>query len=617
MIDLWDVPAAGVDFAEIPPGQFGPDAFVPRPYQLEDISASLVAWKAGSRAVLYRAATGTGKATVLATLATTHRASERSLCLVNTIKLAKQLRETFARQLGWQPGLVGGGVFDGADRRVVIAVVQSLYSQGRDGITRVERTFDPTDFGLLLVDECEGALADKYAGVVRHFLNGNPELHCLGCTATPIRGDGVGMGALFDHIQESEDRPLNRGPLWAFGQGWLVPPLQRFVQCSADFSTVKIRKKPGEDVADYSDEQLGKMLADDKHLIEMAQGVVRAAGTERAIVVCPNSTDLCDRIADFINGQKPGSARAAHGNTLTCPDAEAAMKAHQRGAFQFLCGVNMLTTGYDDPDVRSVFILRPTKSQRLFTQIIGRAFRPHGSIARALGEAADAPARKSLIASSPKPQCFVYCLVGVSRDTRDMTIADLVRGRLTDEELERVKQKMLDGVVAPDAGEAKERSVAEVVAEVRKEIVEEKAAKARRQLEIDQATVSIRDMDDGKTPNAPKQLTGAYELLRRMGYRDAELDRIGEGEARRLSQFEIARAKSKPPLSSKGQRRVLEGRGLSSSEAEAMSKGDATRAIDAISKAERWGGSERGARLSASRVRELVAGAHVQQQGAA
>lgn len=566
-------------------GRLAPDAFVPRAYQIEDIQCAQKAWGDGKRSVLYRAATGTGKATVLATIASIHRHEERTLCLINTIKLATQLRKTFAKQLGWTPGICGGGVFDGMDRRVVICVVQSLQKTGADGLNRAERVFDPTEFGTLLIDECESALADGYMAVVRHWINGNPDLHVLGCTATPIRGDGVGMGALFDHVIE-EEGPLNRGPLWAFQQGWLVPPKQAFLRCSADFDSLKIsRGKDG--TKDYSEEQLGELLSSEQHLLEMAQGIVRTAGEDRCIVVCPNSTNTCDAIAEYINGAKPGSAMPVHGKLR---DPEGVMGAHQRGEFQFLCGVNMLTTGYDDPKITKVYILRPTKSQRLFQQIIGRAFRPHDSIARQLGGLLEAAERQSLIAQSPKPHATIYCLVGISRNARDMQIADLLRGRLSDAELERVKQKMLDGAEV-ETGQASvvEQSVGEILKEVRKEIRDEQALAQRRRVQVERAEIQITELNDQDVHGLPGRRSGAYEVLRRMGFKDRELNKLSQTEAGLQAKRWIARANHKPPLCTHGQWRLLESRGRQRDDLETLTKKQASKEIEGIAKAERWG----------------------------
>jgi DNA repair protein RadD len=47
------------------------------------------------------------------------------------------------------------------------------------------------------------------------------------------------------------------------------------------------------------------------------------------------------------------------------------------GEFKFLCNVNVLTTGFDAPNVDCVALLRPTLSPGLYYQMVGRGFRLH------------------------------------------------------------------------------------------------------------------------------------------------------------------------------------------------------------------------------------------------
>ena len=47
------------------------------------------------------------------------------------------------------------------------------------------------------------------------------------------------------------------------------------------------------------------------------------------------------------------------------------------GEFKFLCNVNVLTTGFDAPNIDCVAMLRPTKSPGLYYQMVGRGFRLH------------------------------------------------------------------------------------------------------------------------------------------------------------------------------------------------------------------------------------------------
>jgi len=49
----------------------------------------------------------------------------------------------------------------------------------------------------------------------------------------------------------------------------------------------------------------------------------------------------------------------------------------QRPPLKFLCNVNVLTTGFDAPNVDCVVLLRPTLSPGLYYQMVGRGFRLH------------------------------------------------------------------------------------------------------------------------------------------------------------------------------------------------------------------------------------------------
>src|SRR5690606_29388459 len=49
------------------------------------------------------------------------------------------------------------------------------------------------------------------------------------------------------------------------------------------------------------------------------------------------------------------------------------------GALRYLVNVNVLTTGFDAPNIDAVGLLRPTLSPGLFYQMCGRGFRLHPS----------------------------------------------------------------------------------------------------------------------------------------------------------------------------------------------------------------------------------------------
>jgi len=67
----------------------------------------------------------------------------------------------------------------------------------------------------------------------------------------------------------------------------------------------------------------------------------------------------------FVTGETPGSER------------DALLDRFRAGDLKYLCNVNVLTTGFDAPNVDCVALVRPTMSPGLYYQMVGRGFRLH------------------------------------------------------------------------------------------------------------------------------------------------------------------------------------------------------------------------------------------------
>ena len=227
--------------------------------------------------------------------------------------------------------------------------MQTQYAGG-EGRERF-RKFQPSEFSFLGLDECEIFVSRKdeekrYRQVVDWYTESNRALRMFGCTATPNRTDGVAMAHMFEHVA------FDRDILWGINQGFLVPGRQAFVRVSLDFSTLSVRKNKNGD-ADYSDDEISAKILNETTLIELAKGTIAVAENRRSIIVCP-TVDAAVAIADYLNGERKDCARSLFGK-MQDAEKDATMDAHQRGDFQFLSSVMMLTKGYDDKKVSAVF----------------------------------------------------------------------------------------------------------------------------------------------------------------------------------------------------------------------------------------------------------------------
>ena len=221
---------------------------------------------------------------------------------------------------------------------------------------------------LVLVDECH-LISNKEQGTYRKLLAElqaiNPNMRVIGLTATPYRlGQGLltdGDDALFDDIL----KPVSIMELIA--RGFLATLKSKHTELSFDLSGVK--KRGGE----YIDSQLNKAV--DQAEINRAvvsETIARADGRSKWLFFCAG-VDHAIHIRDELIAQGI-SAACVTGGTPKNERAEI-LRAHEAGEITALTNANVLTTGYDSPDIDLLIYLRPTLSPALYIQMAGRGMR--------------------------------------------------------------------------------------------------------------------------------------------------------------------------------------------------------------------------------------------------
>lgn len=533
-----------------------------RSYQVEDVAAVIEAHKT-HQCVLGRAPTGSGKAVSLAAIASHYMKLGKVLCLVDMSKLVKQLAKTFS----WWTGenvVIEQGTSKAADQwfndpRLIVGTVQTQYSGGK-GKERYRKT-PPTDLSALLLDETELFLAPRAMEVVKYYMEGNPALRVFGCSATPMRTDGVAMAELFDHL--AFDRDIK----WGVDEGWLVKPRQGFIRVSVDFSTLKVRKNEDGD-KDYSDADIAKMVNNEQTLIELAKGIVFAAEDRRSIVACPDVASA-QAVTHYLEAERRGCARVVYGE-MQDEEKERTMAAHQAGEFQFLVSVMLLTKGYDDPGCVCVFNCRKTRSRRLYAQLMGRCTRPTEELAHRLGDMPTAEERIAAIAASEKASAVMFNMVGIEREVRDITVLDILGERHGEAAVSRAKEKLLQSEIDEfDAEAAINRAEEDIEAE--RLIAMEEAAKRRQRIEV-QAKVEIDyDSDGGGSLPEQSHLPARHvQIFRQNRLHEDEISRLTPEVAKKLVQKIMYRHKAH--LCTYRQAKLLQRMGYAKSELEPMTR---------------------------------------------
>lgn len=333
-----------------------------RPYQRDAVDAvwNHIAKSDTNPAVVLP--TGSGKTHVIAELC--RDAVQKWNGRVIVVAHVKELIEQAAGKLqAVAPDLPVGVFSAGLGRRdlgcaVTIAGIQSVYQRAHD--------LGPLD--LVIVDEAHLIPPDG-EGMYRRFLADARDLcdhqRVIGLTATPYR---MKTGTICGPDSVLHEVCFEAGVRELIVQGYLCPLKSRAGKAVVDTSDIHVRG--GEFVAGELEDRM-----DQDGLVEAACAEVVGATTDRRSVLL------------FCSGVRHGEhvvrvLREKHG--VECGFVEGGTPAKERdaliarfksGELKYLANVNVLTTGFDAPNVDCVAMLRPTMSPGLYYQMVGRGFR--------------------------------------------------------------------------------------------------------------------------------------------------------------------------------------------------------------------------------------------------
>lgn len=321
-----------------------------RTYQLAGIEAIETQWARGCRRTLLELPTGTGKTVCFAELARrTVARGKRALVVAHRTELLKQARKKLL-----DVGVVAA-IEQAAQRAgrapVIVASQQSLKG------ARLE-ALDPSEFGLLVIDEGHHAVARGYRAILDRFAGVDTVL----VTATPDRADGRGLKEVCSSVAYRYEMRA------AIRDQWLVPiRAKRIVVEGLDLASVKSHH------GDFDERELAAVMQQEKVLHGVVAPLLEQAGERRTIAFAVNVAHAY-AVASVLNRHRPGCARAIDGEA-SAEEREETLRAFTAGEYQFLVNCALYTEGFDEPSIACVAILRPTQSRALFCQMLGRGTR--------------------------------------------------------------------------------------------------------------------------------------------------------------------------------------------------------------------------------------------------
>ena len=220
---------------------------------------------------------------------------------------------------------------------------------------------------LIVIDEChlvnhkdEGG----YRKLIGELIAVNPALRIIGYSATPYRlGHGLitDKPALFDDLLT----PVSIEEL--VFKGYLATLRSKVTKAKLDVTGVK--KRGGE----FIESELQAAVDTDDKNQAVVHEVMGLAGERKAWLFFCAGVKHAEHVAEVLRQQ---------GVTAECVTGETPKKERERmladfkaGRVRALTNANVLTTGFDYPDIDLVVMLRPTMSASLYVQMAGRGMR--------------------------------------------------------------------------------------------------------------------------------------------------------------------------------------------------------------------------------------------------
>jgi superfamily II DNA or RNA helicase len=327
-----------------------------RDYQQVAVDEVRAEFRAKNFPVLFVLATGGGKTYTFSYIASNAAAlGNHVIIIVHRKELLLQASASL-RNLGIEHGLISPFFTPDPTKLIQVASIDTL-------ILRLEKRKYPCR--LLIVDEAHHVVEGNKWGRLHEML-GRPPM--LGVTATPVRTDGKGLG---EHAA-GLFKTMVLGPSITelIARGMLIKPEVYTSLETPDLQGLK-KKKDG----DYNERELAARVDKPKITGSAVEQYSKICPAARAIVFCA-SIEHAKHVRDEFNAAGYRFELLVGAPQMSDAERTAVNKKLRRGEIDGACTVDLVSEGYDLPDLECCIMLRPTASEALFLQQIGRVMRP-------------------------------------------------------------------------------------------------------------------------------------------------------------------------------------------------------------------------------------------------
>ena len=220
------------------------------------------------------------------------------------------------------------------------------------------------DVKFILIDEAH-LINNDSKGMYRTFL-GRARARVIGLTATPYR---LGQGYLTDGDGIFDELIQPVSILELQGLGYLAKLRNKGTFTKLDVSSVRLSG------GEFSESDLQAKVDTFDTNEAVADEIVKSAacyGRKHILVFC-SGVEHAEHISAMLSER--GMASRYIAGAMRMDEREDILYSFTHGRFTALCNANLLTTGFDYPDIDMICMLRPTMSPGLYLQMAGRGLR--------------------------------------------------------------------------------------------------------------------------------------------------------------------------------------------------------------------------------------------------
>jgi len=330
-----------------------------RSYQQEAVEKTLEFLKSNQGNPLIVAPTGSGKSLIIASLCSSIRKdkSKRVIVLAHRKELLTQ--NAVAIKLMNKGAIVD--FYSSALRTkslradIIVAGIASINRVSKDKLPEID---------YIIIDEAH-LVNNENQGIYREFIANYPDARVIGLSATPFRLNG---GLSHRHKNSIfTDIAVEISLLYLMEKGYLSLLTSKSSAVEVDISDVHIRG--GEFVQEEYEPKFNN-----KSIISRAVDDILLHAKDRKswLIFCSSVSHAKKVNQEIVN--RGITSEVITGNTPV-KDRDLIIHKFKERKINAITNCDVLTVGFDAPNVDVIIILRPTKSCGLFMQICGRGTR--------------------------------------------------------------------------------------------------------------------------------------------------------------------------------------------------------------------------------------------------